>query len=152
MLCDQIWPLPAMVNGGCPYAFIVSANPTVLQLDGIPKIMSDAGANEPQKIKQFDDEMAAFWSSICEYMYEFYEKRNSKYEGRGPINRIRSDAFSIVSFPAELDYFGDEIKQKYGLWHIDTPLSADRMPAPYKLPASFAALPGKIVYVSLGRV
>ena len=141
-----------MVNSGCPYAFIVSANPTDFQLDGFPKIMSDARMDEPDKIKKFDDEMASLWVDIRAYMYDFYKQRNSKYEREDPIDRIRSDAFSIYSFPGELEYYSEEIKQKYRLWQIDTPLSPDRVPEPYKLPASFAALPGKIVYLSLGSL
>ena len=100
MLCDQAWPLPAMVNAGCPYAFICSAQPGVLQLNGFPKIMSDASPNDPNSIKKFDDEMAAFWSDIRDYMHEFYKKRNSTYERNDfQINHIRSDAFIIYSFP-----------------------------------------------------
>ena len=108
--------------------------------------------DEPEKMKQFDDELAPFWAEMREHMYDFYKQRNSKYERKEPIDRPRSDAFSIYSFPGELEYFSEKIKQKYRLWQIDTPLSPDRVPEPYKLPASFAALPGKIVYLSLGSL
>ena len=141
-----------MTKSGCRYGFICSANPTVLQLEGFPKMMSDAGLNEPEKIKQFDEQMAPFWSKIRDYMHEFHAKRDSKFDRTDfQINHIRSDEFIIYSFPRELDYFGDEVKKRLKLWQIDTPLSPDRVPEPYELPADFAALPGKTIYLSLGK-
>lgn len=58
--------------------------------------------------------------------------------------------FRLTVFFPELDYFSEEIKEKFNLWQIDTPLFPERIPAPYVLPKSFKALPGKIIYLSLG--
>lgn len=56
------------------------------------------------------------------------------------------------SFTKELDYYSEELQQKYHLWQIDTPIFPERVPAPYKLPKSFEALPGRLVYLSLGSL
>ena len=107
VLCDQCWILPAMTNAACPYGFVVSANPLVLDLDGFPKMMCEAGVDEPDKIRKFDDDMKSFYSGIRDYLYGFHEKRNSKYERTDfLINQIRSDHFIIYSFPKGLDSFG----------------------------------------------
>lgn len=58
----------------------------------------------------------------------------------------------MVFSSLQMGYFSEELQKKYNLWQIDTPLYAGRIPKPYKLPESFAALPGKIVYLSLGSL
>lgn len=89
-----------MVNSGCPYAFIISTNPLILDVEGFPKVMSDAGVDEADKIRDFDREITPFMSGICDYLYGFFEKRNTKYERKDyQINHIRSDDFIIYSFP-----------------------------------------------------
>ena len=89
-----------MVNSGCRRGFIVSLNPLVLDFDGFPKVMSDAGMNESDKIKQFDKDMAQFMSSISDYLHELFEKRNSKYEHQDfKVIQVRSDDMIIYSFP-----------------------------------------------------
>jgi len=153
LLCDQAANLPAMVNSGCRRGFIVSLNPLVLDFDGFPNVMSGAGMDESDKIKQFDCDLAPFMSDIHDYLHEFFERRNSKFEHPDfQIHQVRSDDFIIYSFPKEIDYFSEELKEKYKLWQIDTPLFPARIPKPYKLPEKFAALPGKIIYLSLGSL
>lgn len=140
-----------MVNASCPYGFINSSNVSNLQIDGFPKNSSDAGLNETAKIEQFDREMAAFWSEMADHLVEMFEKRGAKPMGKDFENyKIRSDHFVIYMFPQELDYFDQEIKRKFNLWQIDSALHSTSIPKPYELPESFAALPGKIVYLSLG--
>ena len=51
-----------------------------------------------------------------------------------------------------MDYYSEELKEKYKLWQIDTPLHAERIPKPFELPEEFEKQPGKIVYVSLGSL
>lgn len=89
-----------MVNSGCRRGFVVSLNPLVLDFDGFPKLTSDAGMDESDKIKQFDKDMAPFMSDICDYLNELFEKRNTKYEHPDfKINQVRSDDMIIYSFP-----------------------------------------------------
>ena len=52
----------------------------------------------------------------------------------------------------EIGYFSKELREKYKLWQLDTPLFPARISKPYKLPGDFAALPGKIVFLSLGSL
>ena len=142
-----------MVNAGCPFAFICGANPLVLDFDGLPKSSSDARMDETDKIEQWDRELAPFWIEIGSYFRELFKRRGAKYERKDcEIRQIRSDHFVIYSYPKELDYFSEAIRQKYNLWQIDTPLCSGRVPKPYEQPAGFAALPGKIVYLSLGSL
>ena len=107
VLCDQGVILPAMINAGRPYGFVVSTNPLILDLDGFPKNMCDAGVDEPDKIRKFNDDMKSFYSGIRDYLYGFHKERNSNYEPKDSlINQIRSDHFIIYSFPKGLDCFG----------------------------------------------
>ena len=72
-----------------------------------------------------------------------------------PFQAGRNDHSELVlslRHPKELDYFSDELKAKYKLLQIDGPLFPERLPEPYKLPESFAALPGRLVYLSLGSL
>ena len=142
-----------MVKAGCPYAFICSANPLILDFDGFPKCFSDARMDEVDKIQQFDREMAPFWAKTREFLLEFFKQRGTKFEHKHyEVYHIRSDHFVVYPYPAEINYFSEELEGKFNLWQIDTPLYAGRIPGPYKLPASFAALPGKIIYLSLGSL
>lgn len=153
VICDQLYVFPAMVKAGCPYAFICSPNPLILSFDGFPKTFSDARLDETEKIQEFDREMAPFWVEMTGYLREFHKLRGSNYLHEDfEAYRKRSDHFVIYSCPAELGYFSKELEKKYNLWQMDTPLYPERIPAPYKLPESFAALPGKIVYLSLGSL
>ena len=153
VLCDQAWMQPAMVNAGCPYAFIASQSPGILTFDGIPKMTCDAREGELDKIKQFDDRMEPFWADIRNYLDEYFKKRNTKYDGVIIPTRATGDNFVIYMYPdEEVGYFSEELKKKYNLFQIDSPLFPARIPKPYVLPESFAALPGKIVYLSLGSL
>lgn len=64
------------------------------------------------------------------------------------FNSITNPTFSTQ----EVDYFSNEIKQKYRLLQIDTPLYADKIPKPFVLPEDFKNLPGKLIYVSFGSL
>lgn len=144
-----------MVNAGCPYAFIVSEQPFVLDFDGLPKMCSDAKTYETEKIQKFDEEMKPFWKDICDYMNEYFEKRNTKYDGVILPTRVpkESDNFIIYMYPeAEMGCFTKEHFDEYHLHQLDTPLFPALIPKPYKLPEYFEALPGKIVYLSLGSL
>lgn len=144
-----------MVNAGCPYAFIVSEQPLILDFKGLPKCSSDARADEPEKIKQFDLEMEPYWKDIQAYLSEYFEKRNTKYDGVVIPTRVEkgSGNFIIYMYPeTEVGYFSKALRDEYSLYQIDTPLFPARIPPPYELPESFSALPGKIVYLSLGSL
>ena len=153
VLCDQVWMQPAMVNAGCPYAFIVSEQPSILDFDGLPKCSSDVRADDVDKMKEFDRGMLDFWVDIRSYLNEYFKKRNTKYDGVIIPTRVTGDNFIIYMYPEdEVGYFSNELQDEYKLWQFDTPLFPARIPKPYKLPESFAALPGKIVYLSLGSL
>lgn len=140
-----------MLFGGCPFGYVISTNPLVLTIDGFPKFGYDCGVAEKNKIQSYDKQFQVIRERYCADLYRFYERRGLKYEGNyRPIDFPVSDHMTIYSFPEELDYFGEEIKKKFNLWQIDTPLFPEKVTAPYKLPEKFAALPGKIVYLSLG--
>ena len=156
LLCDQVWLQPAMVNAGCPYAFIVSEQPFIMDFDGIPKCSSDARTDEIEKIKQFDRDMESFWVDIRAYLSDVFKKRNTKYDDVIIPTRVKkdSDNFIIYMYPEdELGCFSKELREEYKLYQLDTPLYPGRIPPPYKVPDSFAALPQKkIVYLSLGSL
>ena len=95
-----------MINSGCPYGFITSTNPLILDFAGFPSVMSDCGVDETDKINAFDRELAPFMDHIREFIHGFFEKRNSKFERTDfEINQIRSDDFVIYSFPKGLAIF-----------------------------------------------
>lgn len=153
VLCDQVWMQPAMVNAGCPYAFIVSEQPVTLDFDGLPKCYSDARTDDAERIKQFREKTDPFFADIRSYLDYYFEKRNTKYDGVIIPTRATGDNFIIFMYPEdEIGYFSEELKKKYNLFQIDSPLFPARIPKPYKLPANFATLPGKIVYLSMGSL
>ena len=141
-----------MTYGGCPFGYIISTNPLVLTIDGLPKYGYDCGANEKEKIQVYDRTFYQVRERVVADLHKFYERRGLKYEKDTPIDFPVSDHMSIYSFPQELDYFSDELRAKYNLWQVDCPLFAERVPEPYKLPEEFAALPGRLVYLSLGSL
>lgn len=142
-----------MLYGGCPFGYLISTNPLVLSIDGFPKFGYDCGVGETDKIRSYDKKFQVTRERYCADLYRFYERRGLKYEGHDyPIDFPVSDHMTIYSYPSELDYFSDELKSKYKLWQIDTPLFPEKVTKPYKLPEKFAALPGKIIFVSLGSL
>lgn len=68
---------------------------------------------------------------------------------------ISSDNCNLsTEFSSSPDYYrkDEELKSRYQLWQVDSPLSESRVPKPFELPEEFAKQPGKIVYLSLGTV
>lgn len=144
-----------MPYSGCPFGYIISTNPLVLSIDGFPKFGYDCGVNDKEKIRVYDQSFQQVRQRWVADLYKFYELRGLKYENKDrPIDFPVSDHMTIYSFPEELDCFSEELKEKYHLWQIDSPLFPEKLPAkPYSLPEHFQAfLPGKIVYVSLGSL
>lgn len=142
-----------MAYSGCPFGYIISTNPLVLTIDGLPKFGYDCHVKDTATIQEYDRTFQQVRKRILADLDRFYERRGLKYERKDiPIDFPASDHMSIYSFPVELDYFSEELKAKHHLWQIDTPLFPERVPEPFKLPESFAALPGALVYLSLGSL
>lgn len=145
--------MPAMQ--GYPYAFIVSANPVIFGFDNYPVIGSDAGINELEKMKEVKEKIKDYDTKILKMVENYYVERGlelPKLPKQIPLHKPLSQHFSIFSYPSELDYYPEELKQKYKLWQVDGPLIPSRIPKPYALPKEFLDLPGKIIYISLGSV
>lgn len=154
LCCDQGWHLPAMVNSGVPYGFVCSASPLMLNLEGFPRMGSDCRMDDPEYMAKFNAEFEPHRLAMRGHLFEYLKKRGTKYDHeRLPIDQARSDHFSVYSYPREIDYYNEELRTKYKLLQIDSPLSASRVPKPFELPKEFADLPEKtIVYVSLGSM
>ena len=155
LLCDQNWILPTMINSKVPYGIIVSCNPLAFGIESpeLPMIGSDCRMDEHEKIKEFKTKFQPLREKIQKTLLELLAKRNAKYEHKTiQIDQPLSEHFNIYTYPEEIDYFSDEIKEKFKLWPIDSAVTKERMPKPYEMPQEFKELPGKIVYVSLGSL
>lgn len=150
MLADQFWVLPSLLSFN--YGFVSSTNPGIFQFDGYPAFGSEAGVNEPKKIKDFADGLKETRQKRIADIRKGYEMRGINYQNRSlPVDLPLSDRFpTIYMFPKEADYFPQQIKDEYRLWRIDSVLSKDQIPKPFELPADFKQLPYKTIYVSLG--
>ena len=66
---------------------------------GYPKIGCDAGVDEKEKIKEFDDKVAESRENSRKLGVEIFEKRGFKYP---ETKNSASSHFNIYAFPAEL--------------------------------------------------
>lgn len=146
-----------MHSTGVPTAFIVSASPLLCAIDGYPKLGCDASVNDKAAIRLWDEQVAECQASNLRYIKLYFEKLGvpvpAEVERLGLLDHPLSDkTFTVYSFPAELEYYDEATRAKYRLWQIDSPISERRIPAPFQMPKTFEEQPGKIVYVSLGKL
>jgi len=152
LLCDQVVHLPAIHSNKIPYAFIESASPCIFNFEGFPNVGSDCKLDEKERIKEFRDQLKEFLDENRKILTNYFKEREVELPRPEILEHPISDHFTIYVYPKEVDYFDDEMKQRYKLWQIDTPLYPQRIPKPYELPKEFKELPGKIIYVSLGSL
>ena len=120
---------------------------------GFPKIGSDAGIDDLEKKQDYD----RFFNQIKEYTIgktkENFRKRNVEMPKDVEIVFPFCKTFEIYSYPHEIDYYDQQMKEQHRMWQIDTPLFAEKIPKPFELPEEFRNLPEQwIVYVSLGSM
>ena len=106
--------------------------------------------DEKEKIRKFRDQFVNCKQNISSYLHRQFEERGKKYEKDLPIDLPLSEHFSLYSFPLEIDYYDEKVREQHRLWQIDSPLFKERIPKPFEPPEHFASLPGKIIYLSLG--
>ena len=106
---------------------------------------------EKDKIKEFDDKFEPHKLEMRDTLLKFCEKRGVKVKAAG-IEKIKSDHFSVYTYPSIVEYYTEDMKISNKLLQIDSPLYPKRIPKPFELPEEFAKLPGKLVYVSLGSL
>uniref|UniRef100_A0AAN0LHV3 UDP-glycosyltransferase n=1 Tax=Polyphagotarsonemus latus TaxID=1204166 RepID=A0AAN0LHV3_9ACAR len=152
LLCDLACHMPAMVESGIPYSFIISCNPLLLNIESLPICGLDLRTIDKEQIKETRKELEDFYKEINNHLELNYSKRNVKYNGKYPASQTRSEHLSFYCYPKELDYFNDELKTDYKLLQVDSPIVLSRIPPPFDFSKEFAELPGKIIYVSLGSV
>lgn len=134
-----------MINSGVPYGFVCSACPLMLNLDGYPRMGSDCRLDDVEHMRKFAEEFEPHRVEMRKALMSVLEKRGIQIDQlKFPIDQARSDHFSIYSYPKEIDYYDEQVKQKYKLWPIDTPLTSARIPKPFVLPKEFAELPEKL--------
>ena len=141
---------------GIPFGFIVSANPLTCGIDGFPGLGSDAGVDDRSAIRAWNEQVADCTASYLKFVKLYFENLNvqvpKQAEWLGLLQRPLSDrTFTICTYPSELAYYSEAIRNQYRLWQIDSPIAEHRIPAPFQMPAAFEALPGKLVYVSMGK-
>uniref|UniRef100_A0AAN0N6H0 UDP-glycosyltransferase n=1 Tax=Polyphagotarsonemus latus TaxID=1204166 RepID=A0AAN0N6H0_9ACAR len=152
ILCDFLSHMPSVVGSKIPYSFIISAHPSVLDIEGFPYFGLDCGIDEKERIKAERLELTEVFEATKKCYEKVYKDQNLKYDKDIPIYCPRSDNLSIYSYPKELDYFDDGIREKYKLLQVDAPIVPSRIPPSFELPEEFSKLPGKIIYVSLGSL
>uniref|UniRef100_A0AAN0LIZ6 UDP-glycosyltransferase n=1 Tax=Polyphagotarsonemus latus TaxID=1204166 RepID=A0AAN0LIZ6_9ACAR len=152
ILCDLFCHMPALVENKIPYSFIISTNPLVLDIKDLPLLGLATDARDKKEIKATRLELKDSIDESKRNLEEIYRIRKVKIDDKYPINVPRSKHLSIYSYPKELDYFGDEIRQKYNLIQVDCPIVPSKIPTPFELPETFNEIPGKIIYVSLGSI
>uniref|UniRef100_A0AAN0N5W9 UDP-glycosyltransferase n=1 Tax=Polyphagotarsonemus latus TaxID=1204166 RepID=A0AAN0N5W9_9ACAR len=152
ILCDLTTHVPSVLDCGIPYSFIISTNPTILDVEDIPYFGLDCGIYEKERIKAERLELDEIFEKTKKSYEKVYEEQSIKFDKDIPIHCPRSNNLSIYSFPKELDYFDEEIREKYKLLRVDAPVVPSKIPPPFELPEEFSKLPGKIIYVSLGSI
>uniref|UniRef100_A0AAN0N800 UDP-glycosyltransferase n=1 Tax=Polyphagotarsonemus latus TaxID=1204166 RepID=A0AAN0N800_9ACAR len=152
ILCDLMTQTPSVIKSKIPYGFIISFNPLALSFDDYPPMGLDIGVNDKEEIKSSKIKLEKAIKNSKKNYELIFHKMNVKYDKEYSMFAPRSDYLSIYCYPKELDYYNDEIRKKYKLLQIDSPIITSKLPEPYKLPETFANLPGKIIYVSLGSL
>uniref|UniRef100_A0AAN0N794 UDP-glycosyltransferase n=1 Tax=Polyphagotarsonemus latus TaxID=1204166 RepID=A0AAN0N794_9ACAR len=152
LLCDRLSHMASVVASKIPYSFIISCNPLLLDIEGFPYFGLDCGIDEKERIKSEREKLNEVFEKAKKNHFENYEKKNISFNKDIPVHSPRSDNLSIYSYPKELDYFDDGIREKYKLLQVDAPIVPSRIPPPFELPEEFSKLPGKIIYVSLGSL
>ena len=127
----------------------------MINLEGFPRMGSDCRMDDPEYMARFNEQFDPHWNEMKSQLLELLKSRGAKiYDHQQiPIEQARSDHLSLYAYAREIDYYNEELRKKYKLLQIDSPLSASRVPKPFELPEEFANLPEKtIVYVSLGSM
>ena len=137
-----------------PYAFLVSCNPCAFGFEGVPSMGDDSRSDEPHKIQKFKEEFSSFRAKMNQDLIDFMKRRGREFTRSIRIDQpLNEETFSIYAYPRESDYdFSDEVRKRYNLFQIDSPLLPEMVPEPFQLPESFGETPGKVVYVSLGSL
>ena len=136
-----------------PYSFIVSCSPCAFGFENTPAMGDSSRVDEPEKIREFREKFSAYRAKMNKDLHDFMEKRGRKFDRKVAIDQpLNEETFSIYAYPRESDYFTEEIRKKFNLLQIDSPLLPENIPKPFELPESFSKIPGKVVYVSLGSL
>lgn len=153
ILMDQLILLPSVIRANVPYAFIVSANPVVLNLsDDYPIIGSDSRMDDKESIMKFRTELKPYADKLKLSSRENFDLMGVKIDEDVVTHRPVSKHFSVYCFPKEIDYYTDDVKKENKLISFDTPLIPERIPPKFVLPDEFSKQSGKILYVSLGSM
>ena len=178
LLCDQAFHLPSMHSLDIPFFFIVSANPLAFGFEGFRTIGLGIASNDEATIKKVNDKIEELRLKKFERLAGNFRRRGIELPKGVAIEYPRNPkTASIYAYPQdgktislaetlyllnktccfnllfqfEVDYYNDEIRTKQNLWQIDSPISNDRIPKPFEMPEEFRKLPGKIIFVSLGK-
>ena len=138
-----------MYNLGIPFFFIVSYNPLAFGFDGFGL---NTTMNDGEEIKKVNDKIEEFRMKKLKLLASYFEKRGIELPKGVAIEcPLNPKTASIYAYPLEVDYYNDEIRTKQNLWQIDSVISDDRIPKPFEISEEFKKLPGKIIFVSLGK-
>ena len=141
-----------MYSLGIPFFFIVSYNPVAFAFKGFPRMGFDTAADDQEGIKQVNDAMEECRAKNVKLLEKNFELRGIEVPKGVAIEFPHNPkTASIYVYPIEVDYYNDEIRTKQNLWQIDSPISDDRIPKPFEISEEFKKLPGKIIFVSLGK-
>ena len=144
--------MPTMYSLGIPFYFIVSANPLVFGFDGFPKMGLDTAMNDKEGIQKIADAMEDHRLKSVEMLESNFKERGIQLPTGVALEYPHNPkTANIYAYPLEVDYFDDQMRKQHSLWQIDSPISEDRVPKPFEMPEEFAKLPGKTIYLSLGK-
>jgi len=148
---DQIFLMPSVIKSKIPFSYICSVNPLVFDFkEDFPYLGDDSGMDEKNKIAQFRSKLNEKRNEFLEFQKKIFNSLEVNFPENENLHTPKTNDFTFYTFPKELDYYSDEIKNEFKLIQLDSPLIPEYLPAPYKLPENWLKKPGKVVYVSLG--
>ena len=90
----------------------------MLAFKDFPRLGDDSKLNEKEKINKFRTEFEEQRIKSANYLEEQFKERGIKFNKNLPIDLPISNHFIIYSYPSEIDYYDDNIREKYKLLQL----------------------------------
>lgn len=147
IVVDNVVSFPAIITAGVPFVRVMSCNPLEKRGEGIAPVFSGL----PETPSAAWDEFRAAYDRIHRPMWtEFNEWLQS--QGTPPLPDLdfnHSGALNLYTYPEELDY--TDARPLDDTWlRLDS--SVRQTDVEPEIPAEFLALPGPLIYFSLGSL
>lgn len=144
---DNVLTFPALVTAGVPFVRIVSCNPLEIRGENIAPVFSGLSETPSPEWNTFraeyDRTHRPMWTEFAAWVEQ---------QGASPLSDldfIHTGALNLYVYPEELDYV--DARPLDDSW-IRLDSSVRQTDAEPEIPAEFLALPGPLIYFSLGSL